>query len=197
MNQWYGYHEWNMSEWLSTRQWLTSGIPDSSTVHCIFLLSRLLSLRFCKSLIHSKQWLTMVEGNFTFGIRQYTFWSGMQVGFCPQYQSIIVVWYIIRIATWYFAEFIVKNYQMRKKKVLNMYKLMYFLHMNVWHVSPFSLRCFGSGHIIASLVRQWSYLKIHHNFKPLSLSTLHFQNWKRYEKKLRKVYHSGQYCINC
>lgn len=54
-SQWYGYHEWNMSECLSTLRWLTSGMHDSSVVHCIFLLSRLLSLSFCKSLIHCKQ----------------------------------------------------------------------------------------------------------------------------------------------
>lgn len=97
-SQWYGYHEWNMSECLSTRRWLTSGMHDSSVVHCIFLLSRLLSLSFCKSLIHCKQWLTEVNwSNFAFHKRQYTFWSGFQVGFCSQYQSIIIVWYLISI----------------------------------------------------------------------------------------------------
>lgn len=71
---------------------------DSSVVHCIFLLSRLLSLSFCKSLIHCKQWLTEVNwSNFAFHKRQYTFWSGFQVGFCSQCQSIIIVWYLISI----------------------------------------------------------------------------------------------------
>lgn len=107
---------------------------DSSVVHCIFLLSRLLSLSFCKSLIHCKQWLTEVNwSNFAFSQKAIYFLKWLSSWFLlsvpVNHYSVIPNKYILPDTLQNFLSKIIR-WGRRKYEIKCIY---------VWHVFSYSL----------------------------------------------------------